>query len=124
MLVAIESHFDSQEDGDVLFLNTMIDHPVQSGEIVVFNIEGKEIPIVHRVIKVKPSALESCDNNSMDDSYGIYADGQLWLESHQVIGRVIGYVPFIGWATILMTEKPLLKYLLVGGLSLLFITSR
>ncbi|KAL2895541.1 Signal peptidase complex catalytic subunit SEC11A [Bienertia sinuspersici] len=104
--------------GDVLFLNTMIDHPVQSGEIVVFNIEGKEIPIVHRVIKVHMqhesnivSLLTKGDNNSMDDSYGIYADGQLWLESHQVIGRVIGYVPFIGWATILMTEKPLLKEL-------------
>lgn len=26
--------------------------PVRVGEIVVFNIEGRDIPIVHRVIKV------------------------------------------------------------------------
>jgi len=26
--------------------------PIRTGEIVVFNVDGREIPIVHRVIKV------------------------------------------------------------------------
>ena len=38
--------------GDILFLN-MGTAPVRTGEIVVFNIDGRDIPIVHRVIKVR-----------------------------------------------------------------------
>ncbi|XP_057518033.1 uncharacterized protein LOC130798959 isoform X2 [Amaranthus tricolor] len=102
--------------GDILFLNTMKKSPIQPGEIVVFKIEGKDIPIVHRVIKIhmkhdsnEVNLLTKGDANLLDDSYGIYADDQLWLENHHIIGRVMGYVPFIGWATILMTEKPLFK---------------
>ena len=37
--------------GDILFLN-MGHQPIRAGEIVVFNIDQRDIPIVHRVIKV------------------------------------------------------------------------
>ncbi|KAK2986671.1 hypothetical protein RJ640_020833, partial [Escallonia rubra] len=37
--------------GDVLFLY-MNDSPIRSGEIVVFQVEGRDIPIVHRAIMV------------------------------------------------------------------------
>lgn len=37
--------------GDILFLN-MGKKPFRAGEIVVFNINGRDIPIVHRIIKV------------------------------------------------------------------------
>ncbi len=37
--------------GDILFLNNQ-DSPIRVGEIVVFKIKDKEIPIVHRVMKV------------------------------------------------------------------------
>jgi signal peptidase I len=37
--------------GDLLFL-TNYDTPVRVGDIVVFNVADKEIPIVHRVIKI------------------------------------------------------------------------
>ena len=36
--------------GDILFLNKG-SAPLRTGEIVVFNIDGRDIPIVHRVIK-------------------------------------------------------------------------
>ncbi len=38
--------------GDLLFLGNDVKEPIRAGEIVVFSIEGREIPIVHRVIKV------------------------------------------------------------------------
>ena len=38
--------------GDLLFLTNPTDEPVRVGEIVVFKIEGRDIPIVHRVLKV------------------------------------------------------------------------
>lgn len=44
--------------GDILFLN-MGSKPARTGEIVVFNIDGRDIPIVHRVIKVHERAAEN-----------------------------------------------------------------
>ena len=37
--------------GDILFLY-MGAKPIRAGEVVVFDINGRDIPIVHRVIKV------------------------------------------------------------------------
>ena len=37
--------------GDILFL-TNHDNPIRAGEIVVFKIRDRDIPIVHRVMKV------------------------------------------------------------------------
>lgn len=37
--------------GDLLFLTNKED-PIRVGEIVVFKVEGREIPIVHRVLKI------------------------------------------------------------------------
>jgi len=37
--------------GDLLFLY-MPDSPIRVGEIVVFKLDGRDIPIVHRVLKV------------------------------------------------------------------------
>ncbi|KAL9225762.1 hypothetical protein vseg_001650 [Gypsophila vaccaria] len=115
--------------GDILFLN-LNKTPFLAGEIVVFRIEEKEIPIVHRVTKVhkrrdsdEVNLLTKGDNNEYDDSYGIYADDQLWLENSHVIGRVKGYLPYVGYVTIFMTDQPLIKYLLIGGMSILTIIS-
>lgn len=38
--------------GDLLLLTHDQNAPIRVGDIVVFKIEGREIPIVHRVIKV------------------------------------------------------------------------
>lgn len=38
--------------GDLLFLTNFQEEPVRVGEIVVFKVEGRDIPIVHRVLKL------------------------------------------------------------------------
>ncbi|KAG2623212.1 hypothetical protein PVAP13_3KG040821 [Panicum virgatum] len=115
--------------GDILFLHMSKD-PIRTGEIVVFNIDGREIPIVHRVIKVherqdtaEVDILTKGDNNFGDDRL-LYAHGQLWLQQHHIMGRAVGFLPYVGWVTIVMTEKPIIKYLLMGALGLLVITSK
>lgn len=115
--------------GDILFLH-MSKAPIRTGEIVVFHVDGREIPIVHRVIKVherqdtgEVEVLTKGDNNYGDDRL-LYAQGQLWLEKHHIMGRAVGFLPYVGWVTILMTEKPLIKYILIGALGLLVITSK
>ena len=38
--------------GDLLFLTNYQEEEIRVGEIVVFKIEGRDIPIVHRVLKL------------------------------------------------------------------------
>ena len=121
--------------GDLLFLTNFREEPVRVGEIVVFKVEGRDIPIVHRVIKLHEKYVEPhhlctrldliffvlrCredgavkfltkgDNNSVDDR-GLYAPGQLWLTKSDIVGRARGVLPFVGMITIYMNEYPNFK---------------
>lgn len=47
--------------GDLLFLTNQIEEPIRVGEIVVFRIEGREIPIVHRVLKIHEKYVSNVD---------------------------------------------------------------
>ena len=38
--------------GDLLLLTNDMNDPIRAGDITVFKIDGRDIPIVHRVIKV------------------------------------------------------------------------
>ncbi|XP_058811720.1 signal peptidase complex catalytic subunit SEC11A [Topomyia yanbarensis] len=114
--------------GDLLFLTNQ-DEPVRVGEIVVFKIEGRDIPIVHRVIKLHEKNngtvkfLTKGDNNSVDDR-GLYAPGQLWLTKKDIVGRARGFLPYVGMITIYMNEYPNLKYGILGLLALYVLLHR
>ena len=43
---------DWLQRGDLLFLTNYQEEDIRVGEIVVFKIEGRDIPIVHRVLKL------------------------------------------------------------------------
>ena len=114
--------------GDILFLH-MGFTPFRAGDIVVFKVADRDIPIVHRVLKVHethdglPSYLTKGDNNVVDDR-GLYAEGQVWLRREEVLGRARMSVPYIGMVTILLNDYPQLKYLLVAAMGLLVLTNR
>ncbi|KAK9093680.1 hypothetical protein Scep_025149 [Stephania cephalantha] len=114
--------------GDILFLS-MSEDPIRAGEIIVFNIDGRKIPIVHRVVEVHErrntgvvDALTKGDNNPTNDR-PLYASGQHWLHQHHILGRAVGFLPYVGWTTIILTEKPIIKYILIGALGLLVVFS-
>lgn len=50
--------------GDILFLMNNYDEPIRVGEIVVFKIAGRDIPIVHRVVRVHEHAAGEGDDAS------------------------------------------------------------
>ena len=63
--------------------------------------------MIHRV-DGNVKFLTKGDNNSVDDR-GLYAQGQLWLEKEDVVGRARGYLPYVGIVTILMNDYPKFK---------------
>ena len=115
--------------GDLLFLTNHDNEDIRVGEIVVFKIEGRDIPIVHRVLKVHEKQdgsikfLTKGDNNSVDDR-GLYAPGQYWLTHKDVVGRARGFLPYVGIVTIIMNEYPKVKYAVLACLGFYVLTHR
>ncbi len=115
--------------GDILFLDNHDTEPIRVGEIVVFNIKNRDIPIVHRVLKVheksdgRVDVLTKGDNNRVDDR-GLYAPGQQWLQREDILGRAQGTLRYLGMVTIVLNDYPLLKYVLIGVMGLFVLTTK
>mmetsp|Transcript_31244 Transcript_31244/g.87619 ORF Transcript_31244/g.87619 Transcript_31244/m.87619 type:complete len:185 (+) Transcript_31244:294-848(+) len=123
--------------GDLLSLHHDRNRDVEVGEIVVFSLGGRDIPIVHRVLEVhrpfvnntnfNSKILTKGDNNPVHDR-GLYDEqGRMpWLRNEHIIGRVTGgfYVPYLGMVTIIMNDYPMLKYILIGALGVMVITTK
>jgi len=115
--------------GDLLVLTNDMEDPIRAGDITVFKIEGRDIPIVHRVIKVHEKDVNDTkfltkgDHNQVDDR-GLYAPGQFWLQRKDVVGRARGFVPYVGMVTILMNDYPKLKYTVLALLGLFVLLHR
>jgi len=92
---------------------------VEPGDVCVFRTIDNPIPIVHRVIHIRahPNGefdfLTKGDNNVVDDSQGLYRHGVKWLHQDNIVGCARGYVPYIGYATILMTEDSRVKLVVI-----------
>ncbi|KAF5325252.1 hypothetical protein D9619_009699 [Psilocybe cf. subviscida] len=134
--------------GDLLFLTNPAGELYKTGDITVYKIPGADIPIVHRVLEthdvkpkkkkskktssesstpievvtVKQRLLTKGDNNYVDD-IELY-QGLEWLERKHIVGKVRGFLPFVGYVTIAMNDFPQLKYALLGGLGLLALLQR
>jgi len=126
--------------GDLLFLTNPSRDQYRTGDITVYKIPGADIPIVHRVLEThdvapkKSSAaivsnlagnqllLTKGDNNYVDD-LELY-QGLEWLERKHIVGKVRGFLPYVGYVTIAMNDFPQLKYALLGGLGLLALIQR
>ncbi|QBM87369.1 signal peptidase, endoplasmic reticulum-type [Metschnikowia aff. pulcherrima] len=111
--------------GDILFLWNR-DTYAKVGDVVVYEIKGKSIPIVHRVLREHRSEddqllLTKGDNNAQDDLL-LYSRKQNYLsQKNDLVGTVKGYFPKLGYITILLTENMYFRYTLLGlmGLSAL-----
>lgn len=112
--------------GDILFLWNR-NKQSNVGDIVVYEVDGKEIPIVHRVLREHHNEiskeqflLTKGDNNAADD-IALYAKKQIYLNKNKdIVGTVKGYIPQLGYITIWISENKFAKY---GLLGLLMISS-
>ncbi len=118
--------------GDLLFLWNR-QETLHAGDIVVYNIRGKSIPIVHRIVREHNNhndkgstatpqqlLLTKGDNNAVDD-LNLYAYKQSYLTREKdIVGSVKGYLPKLGYITILLTEN---KYVKIGLLTIMALSS-
>ncbi|KAG4088435.1 signal peptidase complex I [Neocallimastix lanati (nom. inval.)] len=130
VVVLSESMEPAFSRGDLLFLTYFKNEPMVVGDIVVYKIQGKDIPIVHRVLKIHKDTetgeeyiLTKGDNNKIDDR-GLYNKDQLWIKKSDIIGKVKGYLPYVGYFTIVMSDNPKLKYALLAVLAILMFNEK
>jgi len=106
-VVAVESNsmIPTFSQGDILIIQGMRDPGdyidfLKVNDIIVFSVEGRLIPIVHRIIKVNP------DNTFQ--TKGDASMGQHSFEKHikpeQIHGKVMTIIPYLGWVKIGVTE--------------------
>ncbi|RDB23756.1 Signal peptidase complex catalytic subunit SEC11 [Hypsizygus marmoreus] len=108
--------------GDLLFLTNPASERYHTGDITVYKIPGADIPIVHRVLEthdvpktkkqrrsdaidglpVNQLLLTKGDNNYVDD-LDLY-QGLDWLERKHIVGKVRGFLPYVGYVTIAMVR--------------------
>lgn len=116
--------------GDILFLdNRGGPGAIVVGDIVVFKIAGRDVPIVHRVHRkhdaradsgnasapvpppgsaaaAAPVAYLTKGDANVADDRDLYAPGQLWLTRGEIVGKAVLYVPYLGMFTILLNDYP------------------
>ena len=118
--------------GDILFLNRP-EVAAKVGDIVVYNTGTKEdIPIVHRITRVHAHSEEDIEDvhiltkgdNNYGDDVTLYPRGMYWLQRKHVLGTLRGFLPYVGMATIIMNDYPMVKYGLIGLLAVTVIFSK
>jgi hypothetical protein len=107
----------SIQRGDLLVLtNFAKSQPLVTGDIVVYKLPGRGVPIVHRIIKVHEDENGSVDilskgDNNIPDDRGLYGPGMDWLQRDMIVGRACAFLPKAGMLTILVREtwRPCLR---------------
>ena len=99
-IVAVESN--SMEPtfykGDILILQG-VSSPKEA-DIIVFSVEGRTTPIVHRIIEINPDGTFQTKG---DNNYG-QLPFEKSISKSQIHGKVISIIPYIGWVKIGLTE--------------------
>lgn len=79
---------------------------------------------VYRSDEASHMLLTKGDNNIADDTE-LYARGQDYLNyKEDIVGSVRGYIPMVGYVTIMLSEHPWLKSVLLGIMGLMVILQR
>ncbi|KAI0013347.1 putative signal peptidase I [Xylariaceae sp. FL0662B] len=133
-VVVSDSMAPAFKRGDIVVLSNR-EREIRVGDIPVVWFAGKPLPMVHRAVKViwgtRPGVrggeteqliLTKGDNNEVDD-VALYPNDRKYVYRSEIIGVVRGYLPYLGWATILINEYPYLKFGLIGGLTFISMIS-
>ncbi len=133
-VVAVESNsmVPTFYQGDILIIQGVRNPEdyrklLKVGDIIVFSVEGREVPIVHRIKQINPdgsfqtkgdAACETCQHPF-----------EKHIEPEQIHGKVIMIIPYLGWVKIGVTEYVIpfmannivFVVLLLGGVTLLYL---
>ncbi|QPG76956.1 Signal peptidase complex catalytic subunit [Brettanomyces nanus] len=127
--------------GDILLLWNREKY-LNVGDIIVYKTSVRDVPIVHRIVrehvieddlpkrktgknkstvaaKRKSQKILTKGDNNQGDDLPLYEYNVNYLDRQKdILGSVKGYIPKVGYVTILITENKYFKYAIVGLLAL------
>jgi len=110
--------------GDLLVIVGVKPSDIKVGDIIVY--KSYKEPIVHRVINVKIvngvyRFLTKGDANTHPDQD--IRNPQSWVSEHEVLGKVVIVIPYLGSISLALTKNKALYYTVIIGLIILLIIS-
>jgi hypothetical protein len=90
-----------------------------AGELLVL----QRLTLLILYCRSEAKILTKGDNNPTDDT-ALYAQDQKYLNRKDIIGSVVAYIPFVGYVTILLSEHPWLKTVMLGIMGLVVVLQR
>lgn len=106
-VVAVESNSMSPTfyKGDVLIIQGVrnpkdyLDY-LEIGDVIVFSVEERNIPIVHRINQTNPDGSFQTKGDRPTFQYPF----EIHIEPEQIHGKVIMIIPYLGWMKIGVTQ--------------------
>ncbi len=106
-VVAVESNsmVPAFYQGDILIIQGVRDPKdyadfLKIDDVIVFSVEGRGIPIVHRIKQVNPDGSFQTKGDATSGQHSF----EKHIDSEQIHGKVIMIVPYLGWVKIGVTE--------------------
>lgn len=92
--------------GDVLVVKGVEEDDVEVGDVIIFDIRGQNVPIVHRVVKIKDEYLitKGDHNTNYDPDCKLYSGISGCWERTKIHGKAVLVIPFLGWPKLILTE--------------------
>lgn len=81
--------------GDVLVVKGLDPEDLKVGEVIVYNIQGQQTPIVHRIIKIENDVITTKgDHNPSYDPW----------KPKRIHGEAVLVIPYLGWPKLILTK--------------------
>jgi signal peptidase I len=88
--------------GDIVIVKGSKEY--KKGQVIIFQVPGRGVPIIHRIISIKQK-----NNETIYSTKGDHNDGQLSeeLEIHknQIIGKAVSRIPYLGWIKLIFVKS-------------------
>ena len=111
-IVAVESNSMSPffYKGDILIIKGLTPQELKIGDVIVFSVTGRNVPIVHRLIEKNNDGTYQTKGDANSNQH----EWEKRIEFRQIEGKQIFILPFLGWMKIGITEIILANILIIA----------
>ena len=103
--------YNGLDKGDVLFIVGTSPQNIKVGDIIVFNIPGQSVPVIHRVVNITFSNGTYFFSTMGDNNAGQQLPLEKKINQGQIVGKaVLKAAPFVGWVKLIFFQYRLPPY--------------
>lgn len=86
--------------GDILVLKGVAPADLEVGDVIVYSVKTRDVPVVHRIVKINPDG----SFQTKGDANSGQLDFEFYIPPENVHGKVIVIIPYLGWVKIGMMQ--------------------